>query len=113
MTKQIWAKKPVSKQEYKNWHSKMESYTPLKDEGDRVWVGFLAANVVPDNCLEVTGYEELNMINMWRERHNIRPKPIDDKFKNEKVVKPEVIAMLDKWKKEFFKGTIKNYDSKK
>ena len=103
MAKQIWVKKPVSKQEYKNWHSKQETYTPLRDEGDRIWVGFLVADSVPENCLEVTGYEELMSIDKWRDHHHIRPKPLEDKFVEKKAVNQEALNKFKEWKKNLFK----------
>ena len=71
---QKWVKQKVSVMEWKNYYSQLSSYCFLEKKEDGVWVGFMAADFIPINCIECSD-DEIMRIDAYRRAYNIRPFP--------------------------------------
>lgn len=77
IVKQLWVKKRVPGKDWKDWYSKIDNYCFLKREGSEVWIGFLAANEMPNGCVEMNE-AELMLVDEYRCTHGIAPTPISE-----------------------------------
>jgi hypothetical protein len=97
MAKARWVKKLVSKTRWNNWYSKIETYCFLREEFDKVWIGFLVADEIPDTYKPLTDMESLQVDN-YRRAKNIRPFPCGEVESSEPQNRKEAIPELDKIK---------------
>ena len=74
----FWVKKLISQREWSNWYSHHNEYCKLEIEGvgigKKISIGFLVANIIPQDCEPLTD-EELRQIDNYRRAHNIYPTP--------------------------------------
>ena len=93
-----WVEKNISKAEWKNHHSHINSYTFLEEVDGGVKVGFLAPPYSTD--LEIINPEYLRMMDMHRRANNVKPTPLET---------PEEKASSDHYKRKQQEGIDKLY----
>ena len=72
---QKWVKKSVSIKEYNTYYKYNSSYCFLRKEDKRIWLGFLVADFIPENC-ELLTDEEAIRVDEYRNGANIYPRPL-------------------------------------
>lgn len=70
-----WYRAKVSGKQWNKMFS-LEGYTYLSNEGDWVWMAFMAV-VPPEGCLEISD-EEARMVDMHYKSKNLWPRPLEE-----------------------------------
>jgi hypothetical protein len=92
----VWVKKWVKRTEWNSYYSHIGTYCPLVINNKEVLVGFLSAGkVAPKDCQEVTDWNELRSIDIYRRAYNIRPFVMKEDKKVEKEEEEDFMSRID------------------
>ena len=102
----FWVKKPVQVKQWNDIYKHDSTYCFLKKTPEGIWIGFLVANLIPQECEALTD-EELLQVDDYRRMYNIYPRPLEDVKKEEnkpQESQPEDVEIVEKdvWNKEVF-----------
>ena len=73
---QRWVKKLVSFKEYNQQYRGISAYCFLQKDAKGVWLGFLAADKIPEGCIPLTD-EEIIKVDKYRKENHIYPRPLE------------------------------------